>query len=337
MIVDKYYKISIYWNLWIGAKEGEKQMKCKQLFKYLSYLSMFMIMLGLWAGAESAHARILVQENWDSGTPPAGWPYLNAPRACSGGSFNGWDNPLWDYCSENPGYANAKISTAKAYSGTKSFQFWRPAGTSSAGDIRYQFTAPYPTRVFVRFYIYFDSSYVNFNTPISREPQQHFLFTNSALSGTGFRINIMAKIPWTPTAQCGAGAGGIPANQPYAFFLPQSGSDEWHECVPTPCYNLLQNLNKWICVEFEFDAANNKYSVWIDGQNYINRCSGVTHKITDEQSDFRSIQFSAWSSVDNGYSALFWIDDIVVSDSYIGPGSTPPPPSGSEGFTRSIA
>ena len=264
---------------------------------------------------QKADAINFLSETWDTGTPPAGWPCKDAPNydlcnAVQNTPFNGWyTNGYCDYAE----LSSVGLSTTRAHSGTRSFYQLRATGQYAGCDIIHDISSPYPTKIHIRFYLFLDSNYINYNTPTSREPMGHFLFTNIALSGAGFRINLLSKVPYIQDHVCASGKGNIPPNQPYMFF--NCGNDTEHCTVgaPSPCYNLLEHLNEWQCVEFMLDATNKKYNVWINGTKYVDN---ITVPMT--QNNFTMVQFSPWVSDDISFNTSYYLDDIVVADSYIG-------------------
>ena len=69
------------------------------------------------------------------------------------------------------------------------------------------------------------------------------------------------------------------------------------------------------------DAENDKYGLWINGDMKVNN---VTTTIT--QTNFAKIIISGFSSYLKNWTGDFYIDDIIVSDSYIGCGPLPQAP-----------
>jgi hypothetical protein len=275
----------------------------------------------------TAFAIVYISEDWDSGTPPANWPCKLAPSGnCSTSLlFNGWWSPLGSDC-RYAYEANTGVTSNKSYSGTKSFYNFRKAGYSDSCDIVRDLPTPYPTKINIRFYLYLESNFINFNTPVTREPSYHLLFTNTALALTGLRVNLLAGVPWTSPWTCGHGRGGVPADQPYAFFSIQDHDREWPVgSYPAGCYNLLEHLNEWLCVEFSMDATTDTVKIWINETLVYQGTDRIT------QSNFTRIIFSNYMSSEegSGFDTGYYIDNVVVSDSYIGPvsGSSVPNPA----------
>jgi len=274
----------------------------------------------LFAG--SAWGTVYLTEAWDTGTPPSGWPCQNAPSTCPSQTYNGWVNELASYCTGFPSWATTGVSTTRAHSGTKSFYTFRAAGVSESCDIR-RYLSSAASKIYIRFWLWLNGDFINFNTPVTREPSYHFMFTNSAQALTGLRVNILVKVPWTGSWQCGAGRGGIPADQPFAFFSIQDYSHEFTTgTYASPCFNLLAHLNEWMAVEFMFDAPNNRATIWINGTQVYD----ATEQITD--STFDNIFIANYMSLEDGtgFDTSYYIDDLIVSDTYNGPGSLLPGP-----------
>jgi len=289
---------------------------------FLGLFRIIVVVLVLCAPIGAVHATVFFSTDWDTGTAPSGWPCNNAPNSvCSEtDQFFGWTSPLGYYCNDNvakSSWATCGVTTTYAFSGTKSFRMHRGTSISDTCDIQHKLSSPYPTTIYVRFYLYLPASMAAYNTPVSQEPFTHFMFTNSALSGTGFRINLLSKVPYTTTWQCASGHGGVGASTPYMWFNCENNSTQCTVGAPTGCYNLIDpaNLNRWQCVEFKLDAANKKMSIWVDGKLKVDNVT-----VPMSQSNFTMIQFSGFESqLPGAYTMDYYIDDIVVSDAYVGP------------------
>lgn len=271
--------------------------------------------LSLFAG--SACATVFISENWDSGTPPSVWPYKQAPSACDapwqGNTFNGWDAAVSEYCTSYPEWANAGLSTTRAHSGTRSFFTTRASGVAESPDIRKDISGS-PTVIYVRMYVWFEAGFSSFNTPTTREPTYHFFFTNSAQSMTGLRINILSKVPYTSPWTCASGYDSVGASTPYAFFSVQDYDREWPVgTYPDTCYNILDNLSKWVCYEFMLNASTNTVTMWADGTQVYT----ATDRIT--QTNFTMFQISNYMSSEDGtgFVTAYYIDDIEIQDQRI--------------------
>lgn len=268
-----------------------------------------------------------VHEDWDTGTPPASWPYKDAPDVCpagwQGNVFHGWGPGLAGYCQSFSEWAQTGLSTTHAYSGTRSFFIKRVAGVSESGVIDIALPTPYPSKIYVAFRLWLDSNFINFNTPTSREPSYHFLFTNSAQSGTGLRVNMLSKVPYIVNHSCGANEGGFPYNRPYTFFDFQDyTTSHFRGGFFLGCYNLLDHLNEWLAVEFMFDSPGGHITAWINGT--------VVYDYDDTITDpnFTSLQISNYMSSEDGtgFDTSYYIDDFVVADTFISLAADTTPP-----------
>lgn len=110
----------------------------------------------------------------------------------------------------------------------------------------------------------------------------------------------------------------------YAFFCGQINDNEMWEARTTihNNWNLMDHLDEWICIEFKFVMTATTSTIY----TYING----TLEFTGTHND--TYNYDSGGSMDNvilsGYTnapdfgalaALFYIDDVVVADSYIGP------------------
>jgi hypothetical protein len=296
--------------------------------KLLSLLrtALFLAFIGCLL-VQSAGATVFINEDWDTGTPPANWPCKQAPSSCSSLSFNSWVNVGGDFCDGQSSYADDGLSTTRAHSGAKSF-FMKRNGGSGEGqegcDIRRDLPT-HPTNIYVRIWLYLDTNYLAFNTPTSREPYQHFIFFNSAIANTGFQVNLLSRVPYVSTPACAAGYGGVGTSTPYMWFNVYGASGESTNDAPAGCYNLLDHVGQWQCIEWNFNASTKKMSVWVAGNKVVDNVT-VNYPI----SRFNWIQFSPFMSDQDGsnFASSWYIDDVVVSDSRIGCGDTivPSPP-----------
>ena len=86
-------------------------------------------------------------------------------------------------------------------------------------------------------------------------------------------------------------------------------------------------LDSWHSYEYMLDIPNNKYSFWIDGVaqftnlTYVSK-NGYTfsNNITyNGQHAFGWFLFSLFDSLAHSYDLEYYLDDIVIADTYIGP------------------
>ncbi|MEI9475729.1 MAG: hypothetical protein WCO26_04045 [Deltaproteobacteria bacterium] len=206
-------------------------------------------------------------------------------------------------------------------------------GDSYGCDITKVLPEPHPNqKIYLRFYVYFTNSWLNFdyNNSEAGDSMVHLMFYNSAVAGTSWRFEIYdfaRQSPWPPLCFT---SGGIA--QAY-FSAANVGNVEVNSGIQ-PCFNILQNLNRWICMEFMLDLPNQRWAVWIDGvQKVGTNGNGVSQAIRVR--DIHTLIISGFRSGGSPYidnrSEEYYIDDIVIADQYIGPmeGETAPTsPSG---------
>jgi len=180
------------------------------------------------------------------------------------------------------------------------------ADSTDSCNIEYDWGAT-PTTIYVRFYLNLSSDWTQFKT--RADGNVHWLFTNSYQSQTGFRFNIVNHSWW----------GDCPDN--WICVLPQGdgGNNEWWEGT-TPSWtagvNLADYIGSWVCLE---------YKIQISGSNvvlteYVNGTQ--TQVVTGAGQSGSSHDWIAFIDYENSSSSSqlrYYMDDLVVADSYIGP------------------
>jgi hypothetical protein len=258
-------------------------------------------LLAMFAGNASAYdcsnpdPDWILCENWDIGTPPANFPCYES-ECGNDHTWRGWYEG--DTSHQEEGRATG-LSTSITHSGIRSMHVVRLAGEERSKDL-YHTISPSPSKVYIRWYQYFSSNWNSFGTQGSEFI--HMIFTNSARSGTGWRINLRHHVGNDYPYTC---EGGM-------FMAFQDNSNElgpWSG----GCFNIKSHLNEWIAFEVMADTASNRISFWINGQQYLNNVP-----MSISQSNFNTIILSGWSSSKTFYTGDYYIDDIVVSNSYVG-------------------
>jgi len=284
--------------------------------KWLIKISLcFLVIFSFLILSQKAQAIVYFSENWDSGTPPSAWPCKNLPNGCTSQSFNGWAPK--DYgCNETDG-KDSGLSTTIYHSPPRSYYQKRAANQYSTCDIWKSLPQPYPTKIHMRFYVYFTNNWQNFDNPPGPTAEfVHLLFTNSTRSGVGFRFNLLDISSTEYLYECYSGT------KPQMYLnIEDNSTGGKRGTAPYDCWNFYDHLNEWICVEIMADAENDKYGLWINGDMKVNN---VTTTIT--QTNFAKIIISGFSSYLKNWTGDFYIDDIIVSDSYIGCGPLPQAP-----------
>ena len=277
-------------------------MKGKNIFKVFSIFLCLLSIFVLLNYPQKAHAIIFFSETWDSGTPAACWPCKSYPCTTS---FNGWLSA--DYNSGWGTMPNCGRSSTRAHSGTYSYYQYRASGAPQTCDIAHQFTTPYPTAIHLRFYLYLTT---NWNSYGDLEVV-HWIFTNIVAVGRSFRMNFMGD------GQYNCGDGGIhmipegEGNRVWWF-----NDSNWDVCG----VNYKELIGAWHSIEYrmQISGSNIILTEWIDG---VLRRGPTTGPGQDSANNFNKITISGWENTSIAHVGDFYIDDIVVSDSYIGSGS----------------
>ncbi len=274
-----------------------------------------------------ANAQEIWSTNWDTGTPHASWPCKAYPGDCTVRTFDGFYNGAW-YCAEGYGTQSGLSSVVKQ-SVEYSFQMVQQNTEAESCPIQRDFGFASKSKIHIRFYIYFPSSaWANFNySPNWIDVNAHFLFLNTALNSDN---RVLVDI------------GGW-ASPPYACYHTPGATNAYFKLLygssvpftePTPCWNVFDNLDAWHAVEFMFDIGESLFAMWIDdvqlvgtgGNGVAQSYPGVTGFGSDHSGG--AVIFSFFRSGDQPtYQAgtvSYYLDDIVIADSYIGEEPTTP-------------
>ena len=290
-------------------------MKLRKVSKIVFLLSLF-LMTGIIVGADSAAlATVFVSQNWDTGTPAVCWPCKTTSCAAT---FGGWKSGDW-----NEPKTQCGLSSARSYSGNYSYYQKRASGQSSTCDLIYTFSAPQPSTIHIRFYLYLTT---NWNSTATNNEGffGHWIFTNSARSNTGFRLNLVGPAQWN-------------YGENKLHMLPEGhGGESWWFGKATPTWpagpDFKTFIGAWHCFEYrmQISGSNVILTEWIDGVLTRGPSSGPGQN----GPTFTSIIISGWDNGASNFDGDFYIDDIVIADSYIGPSLVPPtayspvPPTG---------
>jgi hypothetical protein len=252
-------------------------------------------------------ATVFFSTDWETGTPDACWPCKTS--SCTS-SFNGWIRGDW-----NSTFTSCGRSSTLANSGTYSYYQYRASGAAATCDIYQNFKTPEPRTIYLRFYLYLTT---NWNSWQSSD-YVHLLFTNSARSNTGFRLN------FTGDGQYNCGGNKI-------HMVPEGHGGkawDWGSTWNTCAIDMKQYIGAWHAFEYkmEISGSNVILTEWIDG---VLTRGPITGPGQDSSGVFSSIIISGWENTASPHVFDFYIDDIVVADSYIGPTGqlSPRPPTG---------
>jgi len=251
----------------------------------------------------------IIEENWDLGPPPAGFP------ACQGTSWHGWKPKEYD-CQWG---RESELSIHNSFTPPRSLHQVRSAGEHGTMDIAYILPST-QTRVHIRMYVYFGASFQNAHSYAGEEELIHFIFFNTAVAGGNFGVDIYnytdyQPLQWPPV--CETGSGLFFAFHSY-YNTPngQKKQDGYGPTEPRNCWNIKKHLEEWHCYEFMWDLRYHKVGMWVDGVQIVDRMM-----YTSNHSSINKIIISGWNSCGVCVSDMhdFYIDNIVMSDRYIGP------------------
>ena len=273
-------------------------------FKILFLLAFLFTFFGM---AKSSVAAIIVSENWDSGTPPLGWPCKNIPTSCTSSFFNGWAPRNFD-CAVTGGQ-ESDLATDIKYSGTKSFHMYKASGANYTCDINQSFTDR--TKIYVSFRIYFPSSAWNswtINEAEQGDDQGHFFFVNSGLRGPNrIVIDICDAANGTWPGQCWSSG-----NHAY-FKYYWGGEDAQFNSDAAYCWDVMQNLDSWHKITWMFDRTNNKFAHWIDGQQVVGTGGNGIDQSFGDLTNITNFIFSAYRSVNADIVQTYYLEDVIIA------------------------
>ncbi len=259
--------------------------------------------------------------DYDGASPPSGWP------TCGGASWQDWQVMNWD-CS-NPDYFNplpgdTALSTSIKYSGTRSLMLVKQAGCHAATQTWYDWSVSHPgvTKLHVRMYVYFDSSWTSF----SGDPDNywHFFLLNAGAWTPGMDIgDVTDEKPWNII--CNAGDNGQ-----YLRYRHLSNSDELYMVGPATageCWNIEANTNAWHAHEFMFErhsATEYHYKHWVDEVLHADRV--LTNANIRDVGTWTNLHLDQWLSTGAGVAqeVKTYVDNVVIATDYIGPMASGP-------------
>jgi len=232
----------------------------------------------------------LVCEDWDVDSPPTvPWPCNRGPQ------WHGWEPA--DYSSAGC----SEISSIIKHSGTRSYRIKKATGTQSTIDL-YKAVPGAPASVYLRFYVYLPAGSA---TCAGRYWGAHFLFLNTAT-----------------TAECSLDFRNCP-HKDYCGNAPEGAYLVAHTYTPgenweghntnAPYFNWVDHENEWILVEWYVNLTTKKTSLWINENLLVDNYS-----MQFPYTSVSDVIFSGFAA-QTGCSIDYYVDDIVVSTSYIGP------------------
>lgn len=284
---------------------------CRMFFLLLMFLNAWII----FGENRSVFATVFISTTWDTGTPAACWPWKSSPCTAT---FDGWTSPGDD----GWGFFSSTRSSVMSHSGDYSYYQFRASGSPATADIYYTFNQPYPTTIHIRFYLYLTTSFNSF----AKGNTIHWIFTNSHAAGVGFRLNFISQDEYS--------CGNLGPNA--MMFCPEGDSNrlwDWHSSWNVCRKDYKDYIGAWHCFEYRMvinqsPPYNVTLTEWIDGVQTQGPITGPGQN----GPYFTRVILSGWENTSAAWNQGFYIDDIVIADSYIGPSAVQrpaPPPDNS--------
>jgi hypothetical protein len=263
----------------------------------------------------SESGNYLVCEDWDIGTPPTTpWPQQN------GSVWHGWDSVSYgNFGSCGPGVGAVG---PPAHSGSRSLLQLKCNGTpddaKSVVDIAHAISGS-PTNIYVRFYLRIPAGEIN-NMPSTI----HLVFINYATVNDA-TIDIAQCGERTPSGykDCSSVLSGnhvltIRGQGATGPFNVANNQGPANQDGGNRDYFILEDHeNEWILVEANFDFAGNLANLWINEVQHVTNLSTYFNNISSANRVI--ISGFVQDSNQNLGAMHFYIDDVVVSTSKIGP------------------
>jgi hypothetical protein len=261
-------------------------------------------------GGSSPDPNVILCEDFDAGTPPTNpWPCRDAPY------WHDWRPSQYG----NALGCNAINATA-AHSNATGYAITKRSGTNDTIDLEHPLGGNYPA-LNVRFYMYIPAGSAS---EIMNTSSIHFVFigpNNPADSSIDFRRRSepFCGTACPPPNTHGENNSGYKwsdhamlALHTYSSTFVPGGEDWAVETEGTPFF-WEQHENEWHLVEVRFDFANSRVAMWID-ENQIVRDYPMSFP-------YSSVNTMTWSGYGNITTTAYgiYVDDVVVSTTYIGP------------------
>lgn len=299
-----FFMVQILLSVLMAAPNGlirRMSMSNKKIIKFFKLLTTcYVLALILLCGTQMLYAQCnesgsyLVCEDWDSGSPPVGWPDKGDPI------WNGWKPADYGDVSSNSGDIIANLY----HSAAKSLVLIKSEGRKGVSDLEHDIPGN-PSRVFARFYLRIPSGQMQNVGSFA-----HVVFLNTASSAEvalDFR-------------RCGEVNGGYydcnPSGNHYLAihsYSPEVWIANNQGARGSRNYFVWEeHENEWVCVEWMVDFANDRTSLWINGQAQV-----VDYDMEFTYSSASSIYLSGFSQDTSG-EINFHYDDVVVNTNYIG-------------------
>lgn len=272
----------------------------------MKYLITILMLLFVLSG--NANSEVLISEDFESGTPPSGWPCKNIPGSCTASGFNDWYGRNFD-CAVTGGQESDLNTEIKR--GTRSYYQYRASGANYACDLR-QAIAGDPPKIYVSFWIYFPSSVWDnwtINNTEQGDDQGHFFFLNSGARGPN---RIVVDI-------CDAANGAFPGQcwqsgiEAAYFKFYWGGDDTQFGSGASYCWNIINNTDSWHQIIWMFDRANSKFGHWIDGTQVVGTDGNGIDQSFGDLTNITAWIFSAYRSENVNVVQAYYLDDIIIA------------------------
>ena len=257
----------------------------------------------------SVHAGILFSDGFESGD-------LSHFDTASGASWGASNSHAID---------SVSVSSENTHSGSYSLKFFFAGSSDLADDAwaeqRFSIGEPID-EMYIRFYVFFPVNYTIRDTPSTENTKLLYLWGDSYkddMNKIGVEFDKSLKFGFK------AKINGWPSNSPSC-----SGSTGYISGLECPSFSSI--LGKWACIEIHYKrdtgAGDGILQMWIDGNRVIDAQSVSWAGAPCGMSQFlHNGYLMGWSNSGFTEDTAVYIDDVVISDSYIGPidGTRRPP------------
>lgn len=246
--------------------------------------------------------------DFDGSSPPANWP------ECNGASWQGWSGKIWD-CTPSPG--DDVLVTDRTYnSSARALKLSKSATDYETTGIQFDIS-PAVSKLHIRYYIYFDSSWNACETNNNSDNYIHHIFLNTAVAGDNFGVDIFEftdNYPYDPI--CNSDQTTVFAF--HSYDAGPSGGQEWG-VGPTDVGDCLfiedSLIGGWHLVEHMFDLDNDLRKTWIDG---VLKTSRTVTEFSFSEIDWIFFTFYLDNSQCDDDEVNVWVDNLVLATDYIG-------------------
>jgi hypothetical protein len=219
------------------------------------------------------------------------------------------------------------VSSDTARSGTSSLKFNYPAtplGTDTTAEQRFTLGSP-RTNVYIRYYIKFPSNYkIRSDSPSNNKfieiwGEEGNYSTDRGLMGTEAWDTPSGLAQLGPTAYMQYNPNRL-SYAPGAFY-----THIWWSGILNSWTLQASDLNKWLCFEWHFKsdsgAGDGALELFVNGIRVYGSTS-LKYDAAPVGNYFKTGYLMGWSNSGFNENTDIYIDDVVMSNSYIGPDNT---------------